>query len=293
MGLAERAGLAGKVAVVVGGGGGLGAAVTIALADEGVATAFCDVDDEASASTEAALTAKGATYLAHRADATVPDELAGFYEAFDERFDRLDIVVNVVGGVLWGRFAESVPEKWAGDIDRNYRYALQSMHAAIPRIRAGGRGGSIVNFTTIEAGRGAAGFAVYAGAKAALTNFSRALAVELGPENIRVNLLAPDTTPSAGNARAFGEARLGAPVLTPEQRSENIAVYIPMGRPAMPEDLADGVLFLASDLSRCVTGTILHVDGGTWAASGFLRWPYGDEWGPVPGPRSAMRIFPG
>ena len=208
--------------------------------------------------------------------------LAGFYREFDDQFDRLDVLVNVVGGVVQRHFADSTPEQWALDIERNYGYALHSTSHAIPRIRAGGRGGSIIGFTTIEAHRGAAGFAVYAGAKAGLTNFSRALALELGPERIRVNLVAPDTTPSEGSMRAvpFASAPSAAPT-SPEFIGKAMAAYIPLGAPPAQAELGDAVLFLASDLSSSVTGTTLHVDGGTWAASGFQHWPGPQGWLPV------------
>src|SRR6266404_4637230 len=89
------------------------------------------------------------------------------------------------------------------DIQRNFGYVLESTRLAVPLLRESGRGGSIVNFTTGEAHRGAGGFAVYAGAKAATTNFSRAMAWEFGPEGIRINVVAPDTTASEGNRRAL------------------------------------------------------------------------------------------
>jgi NAD(P)-dependent dehydrogenase (short-subunit alcohol dehydrogenase family) len=287
----QRAGLAGRVAAVVGGGGGLGAAVSLALAAEGVGVAFCDVDDEAAAVTAGALSDMDIPHVGVHADATDPSQLQAFYRAVDEKFDRLDIVVNVVGGVQQRPFGESTPTDWDVDIARNFGYVLNSIHLALPRIRAGGGGGSIINFTTIEAGRGAAGFAVYAGAKAATTNFGRALAVELASEGIRVNSLAPDITPSKGNFDAMSAKRRAHAASFPDQQPKAMAVYIPMGVPPMPEHLADAVLFLASDLSRFVTGGTIHVDGGTWAASGFLNWPHGDGYSPAPGPASRDRLF--
>ena len=149
--------------------------------------------------TTARLDGIGARNLGRVADALVTTELDDFYGEFDTAFDHLDVLVNVVGGVRQRRFESSSRGQWHDDIHRNFGYALDSIAAALPHVRAGGNGGSIVNFTTIEAHRGAAGFAVYAGAKAALTNFSRALAVELAPDRIRVNMVAPDTTPSEGN----------------------------------------------------------------------------------------------
>jgi len=188
-------------------------------------------------------------------------------------FGHLDIAVNVVGGVLMQPFMEKSPESCERDIQRNFGYLLESTRLAVPLLRKSGRGGAIVNFTTIEAHRGAGGFAVYAAAKAATTNFSRAMAWELGPEGIRINVVAPDTTASEGNRKALPEplqaVNAAAP---PEWWERSYKMYIPLGVPPSTEDLANAVLFLVSDLSRSITGQVVHVDGGTAAALGMIRW---------------------
>jgi NAD(P)-dependent dehydrogenase (short-subunit alcohol dehydrogenase family) len=277
--LPPRLDLTGRVAVVVGGGSGIGAAVTSALAGAGAGVACCDIDESRMAATVEKETRRGRRVVGHVADALDAAQLAGFYELVDTTFDRLDVLVNVVGGVRQRMFVDSSPEQWRDDVHRNYGYVLESTFAALQRMRAAGNGGSIVNFTTIEAHRGAPGFAVYAGAKAAVTNFSRSLAVELGPEQIRVNLLASDATPSRGNRDAAKPST--APPVDPELAMRMLRSYIPMAATPPRESLADAVLFLASDLSRFVTGTTLHVDGGTWAASGFQRWPEPHGWSPI------------
>lgn len=209
-------------------------------------------------------------------------------------FDRLDIVVNVVGGVTRRMFMDATPEQCAVDIQRNYGYVLDSLRSAIPLIRRGNRGGSIINFTTIEAHRGAATFAVYAGAKAGLTNFTRALAAELGPERIRVNTLAPDTTPSEGNTLALPPEERDRMAKVPRgAQVESFKMYIPMQHSPSPDDLANAVLFLASDLSAFVTGTTIHVDGGTSASLGFINWPFGDGWLPAPFAGTLTRMYGG
>ena len=157
------------------------------------------------------------------------------------------------------------------------------MRRAIPLIRRGGRGGSIINFTTIEAHRGAATYAVYAGAKAATTNFSRALAVELGGDGIRVNLIAPDTSPArASNSALYPEDFKRLAALGEDALAATYKMYVPLKKAPSVEDVVNGVLFLASDLSRSITGTTLHIDGGTIAALGFMDWPYGDSFMPAP-----------
>ena len=141
-------------------------------------------------------------------------------------------------------------------------------------MQAGGRGGSIVNLTTIEAHRAAPGFAVYSAAKAAVEQFARTLAVEVAPDGIRVNNVAPDfvPTPNLGpHTRRGGEHALAAPA------AGAAGVAIPMGRVGTPADVSGCVVFLASGLSSYVTGTTIHPDGGTSASSGWFNWP-GTGW---------------
>ena len=281
--LEERANLAGKVAAVIGGAKGIGGAVTTALAASGVDVAICDLDGEALERTAAEVAARGRRVTAHEADALDPAALDGFFAACDRDFDRLDVLVNVVGGAQRRWFAKTTPDDWAEQIHRNFGWAIQATSLGVARMRAGGRGGSIISFTTIEAHRGAAMYAVYAGAKAGLTNFSRSLALELAPEGIRVNTVASDATPSARLTAMLEEQERRSPgTVSPELRAKSHQVYVPAGAPPSVDDLADVVLFLASDLSRSVTGTTLHADGGTWAASGFLHWPDPHGWAPSP-----------
>jgi NAD(P)-dependent dehydrogenase (short-subunit alcohol dehydrogenase family) len=296
MGLLEaHAGLAGKVAVVVGGAGGfMGRGITLALAQAGVHIAACDNDEGAVRSIVPEVEALGSRMLSVRADVTDAAGLDAFYDRVETEFDRVDILVNVAGGVKRSLFLNTTREDNARDIRLNYGYIIDSVRRAVPLIQRGGRGGSIISFTTIEAHRGAATYAVYAGAKAATTNFSRALAVELGGEGIRVNLIAPDTSPArASNSALYAEdfARLAA--LGEDALAETYKMYVPLKKAPSVEDVVNGVLFLASDLSRSITGTTLHIDGGTSAALGFMDWPYGDSFMPAPLGGTLSRLFPG
>src|ERR1700730_7615664 len=192
--LKAHAQLAGKVAVVVGGAGEIqGRAVTLALAKAGVSIATCDIDEAAVRAIVPEVESLGQRILSVHADVADAEALERFYNRVWAEFERLDIVVNLVGGVQRSLFLNTTREQNARDIRLNYGYVIDSIRHAVPLIRRSGEGGSIINFTTIEAHRGAATYAVYAGAKAATTNFSRALAVELGGEEIRVNMIAPDT----------------------------------------------------------------------------------------------------
>jgi NAD(P)-dependent dehydrogenase (short-subunit alcohol dehydrogenase family) len=285
MGLREaHQAMAGKTAVVVGGAAGhLGRGTTLGLAREGVNIICCDNDREGVAAIVPEVEALGVTIDASFADVTDPASLDAFYDHVAAITESIDILVNVPGGVARSMFDRTTRDDHARDIRLNYGYVVDSCHRALPLLRKGASGGSIINFTTIEAHRGAATFAVYAGAKAATTNFSRALAVELGAEMIRVNCLASDTSPArASNAALAAEDFERLAALGPDALAQSIAFYVPQKRPPTVEEVVDGVIFLASDLSRTVTGTTLHVDGGTYAAFGFLDWPGGDRFMPAP-----------
>jgi NAD(P)-dependent dehydrogenase (short-subunit alcohol dehydrogenase family) len=281
--LERRANLAGKVAALIGGGGGIGRACSLALAETGVDLVICDIDVPAMEETAEAARAMGRKVTTRETDASDPAALDSFYDLVAKETERLDIVVNVAGGTRRREFMETDAADDARDIQRNFGYIIQSVRRAVPLIRRGGIGGSIINFTTVEAHRGAGGFSVYSAAKAANTHFTRAMAVELGGEHIRLNCLTPDTTWSQGNINAMTADMWEAWAKVPEAaQAKGIEMYIPQKTPASQEALADGVVFLASDLSACVTGTSLHVDGGTWAASGMINWPFGDGFAPCP-----------
>lgn len=290
--LDKKANLKGKVAVLLGGGGGIGAACTIGLAENGVDVVVLDKDGEALEQTRAKVEALGRRCVAFKGDVLSKQDVADVYALAAKEFDRLDIVVNVAGGVKQRDFMTSTEEEDEADMRRNFGYVLQSIRTAVPLIERNPRGGSIINFTTIEAYRGAAGFSVYAAAKAANANLRRALAVELGSRNIRINEVAPDNTPSNGNATALRDelnaSYQGAPQSVFDQL---IKMQIPRGVPVSQEDLADTVVYLASDLSKSITGVQIHADGGTAAAGGFINWP-GAGYCPAPIGESVKKLFP-
>jgi 3-oxoacyl-[acyl-carrier protein] reductase len=226
--LEDRAGLAGKVAVVVGGAQGTGQAVTLALAKAGVTIAFCDWAETELGETDAQLEQLGRRLTpAHTLDVRDDEKLASFFGAVDKASDHIDILVNVAGGVLRKPFIEQEPEEWDATMRWNWTYALNSIRHAIPRIQASGRGGSVINFTTIEAHRAVPRYALYGAAKAALANFTRSMALEFGPERIRFNSIAIDVTESPGMRRNV------APSENPERdaalRGEGMRMYIFIG----------------------------------------------------------------
>lgn len=262
----ERGGLNETVAVITGGAGGLGSAIAADLAANGVRPAILDLDPAACAEVERTLAEAGADALVRHGDARDPEVLAALFNAVDQRWGRLDTLVNVVGGTFRAPFADSTAKGRQALLRTNLLHVFEACALAIPRMRAGGRGGSIVNLTTIEAHRAAPGFAVYSAAKAAVEQFARTLAVELAPDGIRVNNVAPDYVPTPNLAKlAAGHAPMDHPV--------GVRVAIPMGRAGTLTDVSHCVVFLASGLSAFVTGTTLHPDGGTYASSGWFNWP--------------------
>jgi NAD(P)-dependent dehydrogenase (short-subunit alcohol dehydrogenase family) len=288
-----QAALTGKIAVVIGGcAGHIGRGVTLGLAREGVRVIACDNDREGLQSIGRDVEQAGSAISAHYADVADEASLDAFWDAVRAETDHVDILIHVAGLVERQLFADTTRALHARDIRMNYDYIVQSSYRALPLLRASGRGASIVNFTTIEAHRGAASFAVYAGAKAATTNFSRALAVELGADMIRVNCLASDTTQArASNAALSAEDFARLAELGPDALSKSIEFYVPQKRPPTVDEVVDGALFLVSDLSRTVTGQTLHVDGGTSAALGFLDWPDGDGFMPAPLGGTLKRLY--
>ena len=199
--LDTRSNLRGRRAAIIGGAGGIGKAITMALVEAEVDVAFYDIDEAAVRTTKAEIEASRSNVVAEVGDALDAAQLRRFYSVTQAAFGHIDIVVNVVGGVLMQPFMDKSHESCARDIQRNFGYVLESTRLAVPLLRKSGRGGAIVNFTTIEAHRGAGGFAVYAAAKAATTNFSRAMAWSSDPKAFGSTWLPPTPPPAKETAR--------------------------------------------------------------------------------------------
>jgi NAD(P)-dependent dehydrogenase (short-subunit alcohol dehydrogenase family) len=185
-----------------------------------------------------------------------------------DHFGRLDILVNNAGGVRAGAFLSQPEASIRRHIDINLTSMLVATQTAAPLMIEGGRGGSIVNVTSIEGSRAAPMFAVYAACKAGMISFTKTMALELADHDIRVNALAPDHTISPGTKGN----RTGPldPSIWPDT-DDTWAKLIPAGREGLVEECASTAVWLCSKLSEYVTGVTVPVDGGTWASSGWLR----------------------
>jgi NAD(P)-dependent dehydrogenase (short-subunit alcohol dehydrogenase family) len=199
-------------------------------------------------------------------------QVRALIDAADKKFGRIDILVNNAGGVSGKPFIEQSERSWRRHIDLNLVSMLAATSAAVPVMIRGGRGGSIVNIASIEGSRAAPNYAVYAACKAGMLNFTRTMAVELADHRIRVNAVAPDftVTPGLSGNRAGPVDPASWPKPTP-QEADAIARRIPMGRAGIDTECGNVAVFLSSKMSDYVTGTVIPVDGGTWASGGWIR----------------------
>lgn len=265
-------GLEGKVALVTGGGAGIGRAAVRLLAEAGMAVAAAEID----AARCAALAADEPDALVVQADVRRAEDCARAVEAVRGRHGRLDVLVNNVGDFLRIQrdFEDTTEEEWEALHEVNLLHLFRMTKAALPLMRASGEGGSIVNVSTIEAFRGIPRTVVYAAYKAAVTGFTKSLAVELGQHGIRVNAVAPETTDTA---QIVADSRV------PPANREHISRWFPIGRFGRAEDSAGAILYLASPrLSGWVSGHTVLVDGGALAAGSWLRLPGGKGWTHLP-----------
>jgi 3-oxoacyl-[acyl-carrier protein] reductase len=246
-----------RVAVVTGGGSGIGRGIANGFAAYGARVAVWerDVDTCAAAADEVG-------GLACTTDVRDADQVDAALERTIGELGTPTILVNNAGGVFWSSILDTSGNGWDALIRSNLTHLLLCTQRVARAMVAAGVGGSIVNITSIEGTRAAPGYAAYAAAKAGVINLTKTAALELAPHGIRVNVLAPDVTWTEGMASvAQGDV------------AEGFDKMIPMGRVGHVDEMAGAAVFLASDLSSYVTGALLHVDGGTAAGGGWYHHP--------------------
>jgi NAD(P)-dependent dehydrogenase (short-subunit alcohol dehydrogenase family) len=270
--MTDRSRLDGQAAFVTGGGGGIGRAIAIRLAEAGADVAVFDVIAERAEEAAARVRECGRQALALAGDAMDRTALRAAIARTAQQFGRLDILVNNAGGTAPRAFLDQSERSWLRHIDLNLTSMLAATHAAAPIMIGGGRGGAILNVASIEASRAAPHFAVYAACKAGMVSFTRSMAVELGEHQIRVNCIAPDHTISPGT---MGNRAGAVDPATWRERSDAevdaMNRLIPLGREGVDLECGDAAVFLCSRASSYVTGVTLPIDGGTWAAGGWVR----------------------
>jgi NAD(P)-dependent dehydrogenase (short-subunit alcohol dehydrogenase family) len=264
--------LTGQVALVTGGGGGIGRAIALCMADMGANVAVIDNIPERCEETAARIRERGREPLTFPYNVMEADRVREAVEATAERFGRLDVLVNNAGGVTRRSFKDLQEKNWRRHIELNLVSNLAATSAAIPIMIEGGRGGSIINVSSIEGSRAAPGYAVYAACKAGINNLTRTLALELAEYGIRVNTIAPDYTETPGTRGNFTGPVDESKWYKPGPSGQaSIASRIPAGRCGIDEECGMAAVFLASKMASYVTGIVMPVDGGSWASSGWVR----------------------
>ena len=264
--------LTGQVALVTGGGGGIGRAIALCMADMGADVAIIDNIPERCEETAARVRERGREVLTFPYNVVEADKVTEAVTETGKRFGRLDILVNNAGGVSRRDFVDLQEKNWRRHIELNLVSNLAATSAAVPIMIAGKRGGSIINITSIEGSRAAPGYAVYAACKAGINNLTRTLALELAEHGIRVNAIAPDFTETPGVRGNFaGPVDPSAWYPMGPSAKASIASRIPAGRMGTDEECGMAAVFLASKMATYVSGIVMPVDGGSWASSGWVR----------------------
>lgn len=248
--------LAGRVALVTGGGRGLGRAISEAFGREGAAVGILDLKPEVAEPAAEAIRAAGGKALAITGNVAKRQDLFDAVAKLKAEFGPVDILVN---NAMWNRYGpleEQTEEMIGRMIDVGFKGVVWGYQAVLEDMTAAG-GGAIINIGSPSSVLAMKHGIMYSAIKAAVSGLTRSGAAEFGPRNIRVNAIAPGSTPTEG-----------ANLVVSEEAWERRRQRVPLGRLGAPEDIANAAVFLASDESSFITGDILFVDGGiTYAFS--------------------------
>ena len=240
----------GKVAFISGGGSGIGAATAVRFAQEGATVVICGRRKEPLDDVVARITAAGGRAEGVQADVGNEAQYVAAIEGAAQRYGRLDVLVNNAMAYTWGALDSMSTEDWRANFTTSVDGTFWGTRTAMKLMKE--HGGAIVNLSSICGTLGTAWMAGYSAAKAAIINFSRAAAAEGAAAKIRVNVVIP----------AVVETPATAGMLADERSRQGTEKLIPMGRVGQPEELANAILFLASDEAGYITGAALPVDGG-------------------------------
>ena len=251
--------VSGKRVLVTGASAGIGAALAEGFAERGAVVGICARREGLLADVLERCRAYSPESRMWTIDLADLDGLAVFAAQVEEDLGRVDVLVNNAGGGFHASFLDVSPNGQRALVDENFTSVTHFVRGCVPLMT---NGGSIVNITSIEAHRAAPGFGVYAAMKAAVESLTKTLALELASRRIRVNAVAPDAMPTPGDEGLADAVSRG--------QRDAYDRKVPLGWGNV-DDAAGAVVYLASDLARWVTGTVLHVDGGSHAASGWVR----------------------
>jgi 3-oxoacyl-[acyl-carrier protein] reductase len=245
--------LSGKTAIITGGGQGIGRAIVSALHAAGanvVINYFADAAGKNQQLAEEFASSLGNRAMAAVADVRRPEELQAMVDGAVAKFGSVDFLVNNAGILRDKSFRKMTAADWQDVIDTNLTGVFNACQAAAEKLRDGG---AIVNVASLSAAMGFFGQANYASAKAGVVTLTKVLSKELARRNIRVNAVAPGVI----------NTEMGQSI--PEENRKVMLTNIPLGRFGEPEEIANVVLFLCSDLASYVTGQTVHINGGWYA----------------------------
>lgn len=254
-----------RVVLVTGAGSGIGAAIAQRLAQEGASVTLADRDPTAAAAVAAALEAQGRDAVAIGLDVTSSQDIAAAIAHLRARHGHLDALVNNAGIHHGASFEDTDMSDWRRLMAVNVEGTMGLSLAALPLLKAAGRPTAIVNLSSISGLGGDFGQAAYATSKGAVTHLTRSMALDLAKFGIRVNAVCPGSVHTPMFDAAIAK-------LDPATVGQAFANAYPMGRIAMPSEVAAAVAFLASDDASFVNGVNLPVDGGLTAHNGAPRF---------------------
>jgi NAD(P)-dependent dehydrogenase (short-subunit alcohol dehydrogenase family) len=269
--MADSNSLEGKVVLVTGGASGIGRAASERLGRAGGQIVLTDIQDALGEAVAKGIKDAGGKAIYLRQDVTNEEGWVSIVGEIRKRFGRLDVLVNNAGIGLGGLVTEMSLETWRKQQAINVEGVFLGVKHSLPLMREGARGGSIINISSVAGLTGAAGMSAYCATKGAVRLFTKAVAMECAAagDGVRVNSVHPgiidtpiwdsisDTVDTPQLSAAPGANRLDLNALT--------SVSTPMARPGVPAEIAEGILYLASDQSSYVTGTELIIDGGMTA----------------------------
>ena len=240
-----------KIALVTGGGAGIGRAIAETFAREGAHVVIADRDGDAARATAEAITKSNGAATAYEADVTDTQQVKQLMATIGKAFGRLDVLVNNAGVGERSDFRHMSDEAWEKVWSVNLDGTVRCAREAFELLKASGRG-SIVNLSSVMATKHTRQMSVYSATKGAVSALSRSLAVEYAPYGIRVNTLLPGYVETALIGRYISNPMIAKALLT----------QTPLRRFGTPQDIANAALFLASDEAAYITGASLNVDGG-------------------------------
>ena len=247
-----------KVAIVTGGASGIGAACAATLAREGAKVVVTDLDDAGGQSVVDKIGSAGGSAVFLHQDVTLEETWPAVVEATEQQFGRLDVMVANAGIGIMCKAVEMTLADWRRQTAVNLDGVFLSVKYTVPALRRAG-GGSIIITSSVAGLRGSAGLAGYCATKGGVRLFAKAVAMEHAADNIRVNTVHPGVI----DTPIWTKLSVSAGRNTPIDPHEVAGAGVPLGRAGQAQDIANGVLFLASDASSYMTGAELVIDGGT------------------------------